>query len=222
MKAPDLFDEFAAAEATLAVERQHHGQEIKARAISVRKQRIEMRRAKTEAVLFEILPPVLEMGVSYHVISHGDVDSLSYLQHIMKSGISLDSLLLSTWCMASPDVDWLRAQCEAWRIGQIDFVLGEIFPASYPDEYDAIEKMAGLEMATMKIARNHAKIMAGCHAESGIWFAIESSSNVNTNPRIEQTAIHMSRELHDFYRDFYDGVKSIDGSRYKKKKNDHG
>jgi hypothetical protein len=221
MSSPDLFDEFAAAEAGLREERQHHGEQLKARAISVRRQRIELRRAKTEAVLFEVLPPTLDMGTSYHVISHGDVDALSYLIHIMKSGITLDSLLISTWCMAAPDVDWLRAQCEAWRIGRIDFVLGEIFPASYPDEYDAIEKMQALEMATMKIARNHAKIMAGCHADSGCYFAIESSSNVNTNPRIEQTAIHMSRELHDFYVEFYDGVKSIDGSRYKKPKHDH-
>lgn len=214
-----LFDEFAAAEAMLASEKQHHGVAIRARAISQRKHRIEVRRAKTTAVLFDILPATLEDGVSYHVISHGDVDALSYLIHIMRGGLTLDSLLISTWCMAEPDVDWLRAQCEAWRIGRIDFVLGEIFPASYPDEYDAITKMELAEMATMKIARNHAKIMAGCHAESGLYFAIESSSNVNTNPRIEQTAIHVSRELHDFYREFYAGVKSIDGARYKQAKN---
>jgi hypothetical protein len=218
MTTQTMFDEFAEAEAMLAAESQRHGQAIAARAISQRKHRIELRRAKTEAVLFDILPGTLEAGTSYHVISHGDVDALSYLIHIMRGGVTLDSLLISTWCMAKPDVEWLRAQCEAWKIGRIDFVLGEIFPASYPDEYEAVAQMERDEMATMKIARNHAKVMAGCHAESGFYFAIESSSNVNTNPRIEQTAIHMSRELHDFYREFYDGVKSIDGARYKKAK----
>lgn len=39
---------------------------------------------------------------------------------------------------------------------------------------------------------------------------IESSVNVNTNPRMEQTAIHNDKELHDFYSEFFDGVKSID------------
>lgn len=213
----DLFDEFAAAESELTIERQHHGKEIKARAIARKIERVTLRRAKCEAVLHDILPPVLEMGMSYHVISHGDVDALSYLIHIMRT-TSLDSLLISTWCMAMPDVEWLRSQAEAWKIGKIDFILGEIFPASYPDEYEACAQMQADEFGTMKIARNHAKIMAGCHAESGIYFAIESSSNINTNPRIEQTAIHMSRELHDFYRDFYDGIKSIDGARYKKPK----
>ena len=176
-----------------------------------------LRRAKSEAVLAEVLPAQLEMGMSYHVISHGDVDALSYLTHIMRN-TTLDALLISTWCMAMPDVEWLRAQSEAWRIGKLDFILGEIFPASYPDEYDAIAAMQRDEMAEMKIARNHAKVMAGSHADTGLYFAIESSSNVNTNPRIEQTAIHMSRELHDFYVDFYAGIKSIDGARYKKAK----
>lgn len=51
--------------------------------------------------------------------------------------------------------------------------------------------------------------------ESGIWFVIESSANANTNPRIEQTAIHMSRELHDFYHAFFSDLKDIDAKSRK-------
>lgn len=213
----DLFAEFAAAESELTVEREHHGQALKAKAIARKTSRITLRRAKSETVLAEVLPAVLEMGMSYHVISHGDVDSLSYLAHIVKT-TPLDSLLLSTWCMAMPDLEWLRVQTESWRIGHIDFVLGEIFPSQYPDEYMAVQAMEANEQATMRIAKNRAKVMVGSHAESGLYFAIESSANVNTNPRIEQTAVHMCRELHDHYLEFFAGIKSIDGNRYKKAK----
>lgn len=209
------FDIFAEAEAAIIIEQKAHAQDIKARAIVRKTSRIEIRRANCEKTLHEILPEKLEMGMSYHVISHGDVDSLSYLIHIVKQQI-LDSLLCSTWCMAMPDTQWLRDQVENVRIGTIDFNLGEIFPSQYTDEYDTVKQMEADGMCTMKIARNHAKVMAGCHAASGFYFVIESSANINTNPRIEQTAIHCSRELFDQYIDFFAEIKTIDGSRYQK------
>lgn len=155
--------------------------------------------------------------MSYHVISHGDVDALSYLI-LLSRQTPIETLLISTWCMAMPDVEWLVGQIDGGRIGHIDFILGEIFPSQYPDEYTAVSALEAAGQATLKIARNHAKVMAGSSPDDDIHFAIESSSNVNTNPRIEQTAIHMSRELCDHYRDFYAGIKSIDGARYKRSK----
>lgn len=215
--APGLFDEFDAAERELTVEQEHHGQQIRAHAIERKTSRLVLRRAKSEAVLHEILPAALEMGTSYHVISHGDVDALSYLIHIARH-IPIERVLISTWCMAMPDVEWVREQIRIGRIGGVDYILGEIFPSQYPDEYTAVAAMVAEGIATMKVARNHAKVMAGSNPDAGTWFAIESSSNVNTNPRIEQTAIHMDRDLHDFYLDFYAGIKSIDGARYHKPK----
>lgn len=49
-------------------------------------------------------------------------------------------------------------------------------------------------------------------AEEDYYLAMESSANVNTNPRIEQTAVHASRDLFEFYKEFFDGIRSIDRS----------
>jgi hypothetical protein len=38
----------------------------------------------------------------------------------------------------------------------------------------------------------------------------QKSANVNTNPRIEQSAIHCGRDLHAFYLEFFSGIQSID------------
>lgn len=38
---------------------------------------------------------------------------------------------------------------------------------------------------------------------------MEGSANVNTNPRIEQTCLTRDRDLFEFYREFYDGIKSV-------------
>lgn len=214
----DLFaDELAAAEQAVTAKTIHHGQAIKARAIARKTERLLLRRAKSEAVLLDILPATLEMGMSYHVISHGDVDALSYLIHIVRQ-TPVERLLISTWCMAMPDVEWIRLRIDEGRIGCVDFILGEIFPSQYPDEYTAVRRLEAAGVASLKIARNHAKVMVGESPDGALHFAIESSSNVNTNPRIEQTAVHMSRELVEHYRDFYAAVKSIDGDRYTKEK----
>lgn len=218
--ARDLFDtEFEATTLSLLAETEQHAQAVKTRAIIRKTSTLITRRAKSEAVLAEILQEPLQMGLSYHILSAGDVDSLSFLIRIAAQ-TPIESLLISTWCMAMPDVQWITDQLDAGRIGHIDFVIGEIFPAQYPDEHLAIAALAQTGRATLKIARNHAKIMAGDSPDGTLHFAIESSANVNTNPRIEQTAIHMSRKLHDYYRDFFAGIKTIDrtSTRHRKPK----
>ena len=192
-----------------------HEEGKKAKAIAVKTSRLELRRAKSEAVLAEILPADLEDGMSYHVISHGDIDALSYLMHIAKTR-PLKTLTLSTWCMAMPDVQWLGEQLHSGRIGHIHFCLGEIFPGQYGDEYDLIVAFERAGLCKLTIARNHSKLMVASNPDDGYYIAIEGSANVNTKPRIEQTALHRSKDLHDFYVDFFAGIKDIDASRHKK------
>lgn len=45
--------------------------------------------------------------------------------------------------------------------------------------------------------------MAGLHVASGFALVIESSANVNTNPRAEQTTLTVDRSLYDFYADAF-------------------
>lgn len=202
----DLFEqELAAAEAATII----HEEEKKAVAIARRKNKTILRRANSEANLAEILPPV-EMGHSYHIISRGDIDAMSYLVHILKQIGPIQTLTLSTWCMAMPDVEEIHTAINAGMIGQAHFCVGEIFPNQYTDEYEKLREIESTGKVRVTVARNHSKVMLGAAPEIGIWFAIESSSNVNTNPRIEQTAIHMDKDLHDFYAEFFDSLKDID------------
>lgn len=182
----------------------------KARAVIRKTTAIATRRAKSEQILFDVLPSPLPMDTSVHVISAGDVDALSYLI-VLTRQTAIEHLLLSTWCLAMPDLQWLLSQQDCGRIGQLDFVLGEIFPSQYTDEYIALRAVTSTRNdVNLKIARNHAKVMAGIAPDGEFCFVIESSANVNTNPRIEQTAIHTSRQLYDHYTQFFANVRSIE------------
>lgn len=57
------------------------------------------------------------------------------------------------------------------------------------------------------VFRNHAKIYAGYGPKFA--FGIESSANINTNPRTENGCITIGREIYEFYKEYFDGIISF-------------
>jgi hypothetical protein len=164
-----------------------------------------VRRANSEAMLAQLLPARIPSGMSYHVMSAGDVDSLSYVAHIVAQ-VPVEYLILSTWCMAKDDVAALSALRDAGRLGRVDAYVGEIFPNQYVDAWRALCALTRARDGRCAVFRNHSKVYVLVTDEGGI--VIESSANVNTNPRAEQTAIHASDDLARFYKSYFDGIKS--------------
>lgn len=79
-------------------------------------------------------------GESYHFITAGDVDSLSYLKAVLRQQ-NCSHVLLSTWCMAAEDIFQLRQWLSEGRIGRLDIYVGEIFPSTYKVEYGMLREM---------------------------------------------------------------------------------
>lgn len=171
--------------------------------------RLHVRRAKGEATLAEILPGRFAAGDSWHVVSHGDIDALSYLAHAIKA-THFDYVAISTWCIARPDLEQIAKWLDTGRIDAFELYAGEIFPSQYTDEHELALQMVDTYGIRLCIARNHSKLILASNEADDYHLVMEGSANVNTNPRIEQTAIHASGELLAFYRDFYRGLRSID------------
>lgn len=172
--------------------------------------RVNLRRLKTEKHLAEILPARITAGDTWDVISHGDVDSLSYLRHALNGVTHFDHVLISTWCIARADLEEIRAWLDAGRIDQFDLYAGEIFPNQYGDEYELMKSLQATYGCGFSVARNHSKVTLAANVADGYRLAMRSSANVNTNPRIEQTTITCDDSLHAFYLDFFNGIRSID------------
>ncbi len=168
--------------------------------------RIQARRANSEAVLSEILPSIIEDGDAWHILSSGDVDSLSYLAHLLKS-TRMDYVMFSTWCMAMEDVKQLGEWLSKNMIGRVDAYLGEIFPNQYADEYDALCATLRAHGGRVAIFRNHSKIFL-CKAGTRTW-VIESSANINTNPRTENTVITANMDLFQSHLNYFNGIRSF-------------
>ena len=172
--------------------------------------RVQTSRAVGEAALAAVLPPVIASGDSWHVCSAGDVDGLSYLAHLL-AAMPAAHVIVSTWCMSLDDVQHLAAWLDAGRIGRLDVYVGEIFPSQYAPAYDELCRVLRAHPGGGRCAvfRNHAKVVVFANPARRYFVTVESSANLNTNPRNEQTALTRSRPLADFYRRFFDGVRSL-------------
>lgn len=165
------------------------------------------RRAFSETQLLDVLPKEFEYGHSYHCITAGDVDSLSYLKVILRQQ-NLDYCLFSTWCMASDDILQFDEWLTEGRIKKLDAYVGEIFPGSYKMEYKKlVEIFEKHQCGRIAVFKNHSKIYAGYGDKFA--FAFEGSANINTNPRTENGCITIDQGIFEFYKTYFDGIISF-------------
>lgn len=165
------------------------------------------RRAFSETQLLDILPLDMKDGESYHCITAGDVDALSYLKIILRQQ-PLDYCMFSTWCMAAEDIFQFRDWLEDGTIKKVDAYVGEIFPGTYKNEYALLRPLVEKYGGRVAVFRNHSKIFAGYGSK--FHFGIETSANINTNPRTENGCITIGKEIFDFYNDYFSGIKSFE------------
>lgn len=183
--------------------------EIPDKSVSVKRTENEhaMRRVLSELALEKELPWHFERGVSYHCLSWGDVDALTYMRVVVKQQ-PLKYALISSWCIASEDIAEVRSWLERGYIRRVDWYVGEIFKASYYRQYEELQELCKTLGGRVAICRNHSKLMVMLGERFDC--AVESSANVNTNPRIENAVITVDSDLAHWYKEFFDGIKSFE------------
>lgn len=167
------------------------------------------RRAYSESSLLDAMGiEQLKEGDCWHFITAGDVDSLSYVK-VMLRHQNIEHLIVSTWCMAAEDILQFDKWIEQGMIKKIDFYVGEIFPNSYRIEYRMLNELIEKhKCGRIAVFRNHSKVYAGKGEKLN--FAIETSANINTNPRTEQGVMTLNSDIYHFYKEYFDKIKSFD------------
>lgn len=174
----------------------------------IRSDKFLYRRAFSETQLLDVVGIDFKEGESYHCITGGDVDALSFLKVILRQQ-NLEYCLFSTWCMAAEDIlqfdDWI----DKGKIKKLDAYVGEIFPGSYKIEWSLLNKVFKKhKCGRIAVFRNHAKIFAGYGNK--FHFGIETSANINTNPRAENGCITIGKEIYEFYYDYFSKIVSFE------------
>lgn len=165
------------------------------------------RKAFSETQLLDVLPKEFKNGESYHCITAGDVDSLSYLKVILRQQ-NLDYCLFSTWCMAADDIMQFEEWLQSGKIKKLDAYVGEIFPGTYKMEWKKLNEVFDkYKCGRIAVFKNHSKIYAGYGDKFA--FGIETSANINTNPRTENGCITIDSGIFEFYKSYFDGIISF-------------
>lgn len=165
------------------------------------------RRAFSETQLLDVAPKEFKTGHSYHFITAGDVDALSYLKIVLRQQ-NLKYCLFSTWCMAADDIMQFDEWLNDGRIKNLDAYVGEIFPGSYKMEWKKLNEIFEKhKCGRIAVFKNHSKIFAGTGDK--FCFGIETSANINTNPRTENACITIDKGIYEFYKQYFDDIISF-------------
>jgi len=168
----------------------------------------EYRRAFSEVNLLNSVGLKFKENHSYNFITSGDVDALSYLKLILNHQ-NLNYCLISTWVLNAEDILQIEKWVECGKIKKMDLYLGEIFPKSYKVEFLMIKKLfKKYECGRYAVFKNHSKIFAGYGDK--FHFGIQTSANINTNPRTENGCITINKSIFEFYKNYFDDIKSFE------------
>lgn len=170
------------------------------------------RRAFSESSMLDALKAPgfnFEYGHVYNFITGGDVDSLTMLKAVIRQQ-NLEYCMASTWCMGAEDILQFRKWVEDGKIKKLDMFVGEIFSGSYAVEYRMLKRLYRdyPDLGRIALFRNHSKIFAGYGDKFP--FGIQSSANINTNPRTENMSITIDQGIYEFYRNYFDGIRSFE------------
>jgi len=166
-----------------------------------RQSKIETRIAESDKKLFDVLPLRIEPGTSFHVLSGGDIDALSYLRVIFANTGYFKNVTISSWRISMPAMQQLHAWMDAGLIDRLNLVVDKRFARLSLDVLEYAKSFIYEYGGNISVTLTHAKITLLENSDKNLYYVLESSANLNINKRLEHTTIYNDKGLHDFYRD---------------------
>ena len=148
-------------------------------------------------------------GRCYCFMSRGDVDLASYLRMLLHAQ-NIPELIVSSWRADVSDIEMLRKWKQEGRIGKLDIYLGRLYAYGTERRYNITtfrEIMQEFPDVTVKVFRNHSKLICGRGEKFN--FVLQSSANLNTNVNAENACLIIDSSCWEFYSSFFSDIKSL-------------
>lgn len=163
------------------------------------------RKVVGRAACEQLLPRHLEEGQCFHCFTFGKLDSMDFLNHVLRDQ-RLHHVSLATWAISSSALAELDEAIERGDLGGVDFYVSDYFVKCHGGkEYRAMLEFQRKHACKVAAFLNHAKVMA-CFGER-YDCVIETSANANANTRNEQVCVTVSSELARWYLELFDDVE---------------
>ena len=141
----------------------------------------------------------------YKFVSSGGFSSISFVKFVADR-THINYLFASTLRVGAKHLKIIDNLKRAGKLDICEFVVGSIMrDGSRTDKkygyYDDLEKVCRVNGWTVRVLNNHSKILLFDTFDGK--FVLETSSNLNENPKCEQFSLERDEGLYDFYLNFF-------------------
>lgn len=136
----------------------------------------------------------------------GGFASINFIDYVAGLEV-IQELTVCTLAVGKAQIERLENLKQRKRLKNANFIVSTIFKqrGELVDKYgyyDAFQEICDRNKWRYKLTNNHAKIILMRTAQN--FYVLETSSNLNENPKIEQFSFETSKELYEFYYRFCD------------------
>jgi hypothetical protein len=136
-------------------------------------------------------------GVCYKFLSDGTFSAICFILSIAEK-VKINHMYVSTFRVGKKEILTLRHLSDKGLLGDVHFVFCGLMETDKYPYYRVLKQVCdekGWEYTSMG---NHSKVIL-FDTDDGK-YVLETSSNLNENPKIEQYSFEKDTELFDFYR----------------------
>ena len=145
---------------------------------------------------------------SYRFISGGKgFSSINFIDWVNSHCGSIDELYCSTLRVGKKHIKHLAELNIGYAFFVFNGLFGEKKENGNYDYFDVFEEVCNQKGWEYCETKNHSKIILMRSGER--YFVLETSSNLNENPKIEQFIFQEDKELYDWYLQFFKSLKEI-------------
>ncbi len=148
----------------------------------------------------------VEKGTDIHVFTFGHFSLIDVITHLLGQ-IGPADVVLSAWTAAHSHLELIHEQLDALLIKSLRIVIDGSFMVRQPMYHKRMVELFGIE--NIRSIKTHAKYVILTNNEWHI--TIQTSMNMNENPRCENLIISEGKDLSDFMLGIVDEIfKEVD------------
>lgn len=161
-----------------------------------KKKRFNIIRGKME--ITELVDRLPQDGECFKFVSTGGFSSASFILFVAER-TKIENLHVSTFHVGKKEARLLHGLKQRGQLGNVSFTVCSLMKKDGCEYgyFDFLEQICKANGWTIKVQKNHSKVFL-FDTDSGK-FVLETSSNLNENPKMEQFSFEKDTALYDFY-----------------------
>lgn len=155
---------------------------------------------RERGLLAEVMPELPKTGEAVKIVSSGGFSSIAFVR-LVGDLAGINELTASTLAIGKKHLAVLDAMHDQGKLDRARFIVGKIMrdrteEAEY-GYFKRLEEVCRKNRWQLTVKSNHSKILL-FDTPAGK-YVLETSSNLNENPNMEQFSFEKDAELYDFY-----------------------